>query len=175
MSGDQFIQAANRLIEILGDTCLLIGGLAVSAWGHVRATNDIDFICRLEAGDIQAKLAAHGVLTELKKGDILEGDIPWVIHGSLSDIPFQILPPLVDVDWDRAMVVALPDGKELRVVDFMDLVRLKIRAAGVRDLWDVAMLIQQRPEKRDEVREIAKSRNLLEDLDRWLEDPRIQG
>jgi hypothetical protein len=174
MSGDQFIQAANRLAEILGDACLLIGGLAVSAWGHVRATNDIDFVCRLEPDDIQAKLAAHGISTELKKGDIFEGDIPWVVHGTLSEIPFQILPPLVDVEWDRALIVALPDGIELRVVDFMDLIQLKLRAGGVRDLWDVAMLIQQHPETREEIRELAKSRHLLEDLDRWLEDPRLQ-
>ena len=174
MPDDELVRAAVRLNSILGETCLLIGGLAVSAWGHVRATEDIDFVCRLEPPDIQTLLSDRSITTQLRKGDLLEGDVPWVISGSLSEIPFQILPPVVPIEWDQATTIPMPDGSALMVVDLMSLIRLKLHARGVRDLWDVAMLIQSHPKRENEVRKLAASEDVLDELEKWLNDPRLR-
>lgn len=173
MANDDLVRVAVRLNSILEDTCLVIGGLAVSAWGHIRATEDIDLVCRLESADIKTRLSEQGISTQLRKGDLLEGDIPWVISGRLSGVPFQILPPVIPIEWDQAATIPLPDGSELTVVDLMDLIRLKLRAGGVRDLWDVAMLVQSHPEKENEIRQLAASQGTLDDLEKWLNDPRL--
>jgi len=41
MAGDDLAGVAGELARILGESGLLIGGLAVSTWGHVRATEDM--------------------------------------------------------------------------------------------------------------------------------------
>jgi len=69
MEQHDLARAAGGLSSILGDICLLIGGLAVSAWGHVRATEDIDFVSSLEPEALQELLAMHAIPTELKRGD----------------------------------------------------------------------------------------------------------
>ena len=173
MRSDDLARAAARIAAILGDASLLIGGLAVSAWGHVRATEDVDFVSSSSPDELQRLLAADGIETELERGDVLEGDIPWVLHGRVQDVPFQVLPPLVPIHWENATVVAMPDGGELRVVDLPDLLRLKLRAGGARDLWDVAVLLQKHPSLRDDARQWAKELGKLVELDAWLDDPRL--
>ena len=174
MAGDDLLRVAERIASILGDSCLLIGGLAVSAWGHIRATEGVDFICSLRPEDIQRMLSAEGISSEHRRGHILEGDIPWVVEGKLSGVPFQILPPLLPINWEHATSIPMPNGTELRVVDIDDLVQLKLKAGGALDLWDVAMILQKHPELKARIRELAESRGVLEELDRWLSDPRLK-
>lgn len=174
MGQDDLVKAAGRLSSILGDACLLIGGLAVSAWGHVRATEDIDFVSSLEPEELQELLATREIPTELKRGDVLAGDLPWVLHGKVGQVKFQVLPPPVPLAWDKATLVSMPDGAELRVVDLPDLIRLKLHAGGSGDLWDVAVLLQKHPDMRDAARQWADDVGRLKDLDAsWLDDPRL--
>ncbi len=163
-------RAAARLASVLGSDAVLVGGLAVAAWGHVRATKDVDFLCRLPAEEVRARLAASGIESHLRRGDVLEGDIPWVVEGVLEEVPFQVLPPLVD--WGGEVVLRLGEGIALRVVGLSDLLRLKLRAGGQRDLWDVAVLVTQHADHRQAARELAASLGVLDALDRWLADPR---
>lgn len=173
MEPDELANVAGRLSSILGDRCLLIGGLAVSAWGHIRATEDVDFVSSLEPDELQGLLSDAEIRTEIRRGDTLTGDIPWVIHGSVGEVPFQIMPPLVPIAWEKATRVTLPSGTELRIVDLSDLIRLKLRAAGARDLWDVAVLLRQHAELRENARDWARELGCAKELDAWLEDPRI--
>lgn len=173
MEADELTSAAARLSSILGNECLLIGGLAVSAWGHVRATEDIDFVSNLDPESLQRRLSNHKVPAELRRGDVLEGDLPWVLHGKIGSVPFQVVPPLVPIAWEKATGVTLPDGTELRIVDLADLIKLKIRAGGARDLWDVAVLLKQYGEMREDARKWADELGRLKDLDSWLNDPRL--
>jgi hypothetical protein len=173
MEADELTSAAVRLSAILGESALLIGGLAVSAWGHVRATEDIDFVSSLSPDALRQRLADHRISTELRRGDRLEGDIPWVLHGKLGSVSFQVLPPLVPIAWENATRVTLPGGGELRIVALPDLIRLKLRAGGPRDLWDVAELLRRYPEMRDDARKWASELARLEELDSWLNDPRL--
>jgi len=173
MEADDLTSAAARLSSILGESGLLIGGLAVSAWGHVRATEDIDFVSSLDPDALQQLLTRHQIRTELRRGDVLEGDIPWVIHGKVGSVPFQVLPPLVSIAWENAIRVTLPGGGELLIVALADLIKLKLRASGPRDLLDVAELLRRYPEMRDEAREWASGFHRLRELDSWLNDPRL--
>jgi hypothetical protein len=173
MEADDLTSAAARLSAILGESALLIGGLAVSAWGFVRATEDIDFVSSLEPDALQDRLTHHQIPTELRRGDVLGGDIPWVIHGKIGSVSFHVLPPLVSIDWENATRVTLPGGGELLIVALADLIKLKLRAGGPRDLWDVAELLRRYPEMRDDAREWASGFDRLEELDSWLNDPRL--
>jgi hypothetical protein len=173
MESDELANVAARLTSIVGDRCLLIGGLAVSAWGHIRATEDIDFVSSLEPGELQDVLSEAQIHTEIRRGDTLAGDIPWVVHGSVGEVSFQIIPPLVPIAWEKAVRVTLPSGIELRIVDLSDLIRLKLRAAGARDLWDVAVLLRQHAELRENARGWARELGCAGELDAWLEDPRV--
>ena len=173
MNDDDLAKAAVRVASILGKDSLLIGGLAVSAWGHVRATEDVDFVSSESPEELQRLLTNIGIQTELRRGDVLAGNLPWVIHGSVGDVSLQILPPPVPIQWENATVVKIPGGGELRVVDLPDLLRLKLRAGGTRDLWDVAVLLKKHPSLRDDARRWAKEAARLSELDAWLEDPRL--
>ncbi len=86
---------------------------------------------------------------------------------------FRVLPPLVPLAWDKATLVSMPDGTELRVVDLPDLIRLKLRAGGSGDLWDVAALLRKHPAMRDAARQWADDVGRLKDLDAWLDDSRL--
>ena len=76
MNDDDLAKAAVRVASILGAESLLIDGLAVSAWGHVRATEDVDFVSSESPEELQRLLTNDGIETELRRGDVLAGDLP---------------------------------------------------------------------------------------------------
>jgi hypothetical protein len=167
-------QAAIRLAEVLGDAGVLIGGLAVSAWGYVRATDDIDFVANVPASEVQERLAAAGFASHVLKGSVLDGDIPWCVKGTISGFAFDVLPPLVPIDFQRAVTVTLAGGKPVRVVDLETLLRLKLRAGGPQDLLDVAKLLRAHPEVVERIRAVAEKYGLWAQVERWMNDPRVR-
>lgn len=174
MSTDHdLVRVAARLASILGpDQCLLIGGLAVGGHGYVRATDDVDLIVRYPLTEARRQLEGQGIKATLMKGDILEGDFPC-LRGVLDGIRFDVLPPLVPIDWEKA-VEAPVEGIGLRLVDLEGLLRLKLRAQGVQDVLDVAVLVLRHPEYREKAREIARANRILDRLDSFLADRRTQ-
>ncbi|MBN2493331.1 MAG: hypothetical protein JXR96_01965 [Deltaproteobacteria bacterium] len=173
MSDDRLLVVAERLAGVLGEQCVLIGGLAVAAWGHVRATRDVGFASRVDASLIRERLAKAGIPNELRTGDPFGGDLEWVVHGTLDEVPFEILAPPMPVDWDAASEIDMPDGCVIRLVGLRDLLRLKIGAGGPRDLWDVASLLKSYPEERDVALSEAERQGRREALIEWLNDPRL--
>jgi len=166
--------AAARLAGTLGDGGMLIGGLAVSAWGYVRATDDIDFVANLSASVILERLESAGIKCEVRKGGVLEGDIAWCVSGTVGRIVFDILPPLVPLDFGRAVTVTLSRGRAIRVVDLDGLLRLKLRAGGPQDLLDAAQLLRRHPELVERIRPIAEAYSLWDRLEGWMKDPRLR-
>jgi hypothetical protein len=165
---------AARLASILGpEHCVLVGALAVAVHGYPRATDDVDLLTRLDLKEAQKRLAAHGVETVLRRGDVLEGDFPC-LQGVLDGVRFDVLPQLVTIQWDDA--VSLPmGGTVLRVVDLDGLIRLKLRAGGPQDLMDAAHLLLQHPDRIGRARDAARRYHLEEKLDIWLDDPRTRS
>jgi hypothetical protein len=166
--------AASRLAVALGDAGMLVGGLAVSAWGYVRATDDIDFVANLPASAVVERLESAGIKCRVRKGSMLEGDIAWCVSGKLGGVVFDVLPPLVPLDFDRAVTVTLARGNAIRVVDLDGLLRLKLRAGGPQDLLDAAQLLRRHPELVERIRPIAVAYSLWDRLEAWMKDPRLR-
>lgn len=171
---DDLEKAATRLAEILGEDGMMVGGLAVAAWGYVRATDDVDFVANLTAATVLERLKAGGISARVLKGSVLDGDIEWCIKGRLGEITFDILPPVVPLDFERAVTVTLARGNAVRVVDLDGLLRLKLRAGGPQDLLDAAQLLRKHPKFLDGIRPVAEAYSEWERLESWLNDPRLR-
>lgn len=168
-------KAAIRLAQILGpQDCLLVGGMAVGVHGYVRATKDVDFVARMKPADVLARLKLQGIAATLTQGDVLEGDFPCV-KGILDRVPFDVMPPLVPIDWEGAVNVPMGGGVTLQVVALEGLIRLKMRASGPRDLLDVAALVMQHPEHLGLAKELAVAYRVADKLKIWLRDPRLKA
>ena len=167
-------RVAVRAARMLGDRdCVLVGGLAVGAYGYARATPDVDFVTRVPLKEACQRLKAHGVSAELRRRDALEADFPFV-RATVDGAPVDVMPPLVALEWERA--VELPMGRHARllVVDLAGLIRLKLRAGGPKHLMDVAALVLRHPEHRDLARELATAYRATDHLEMWLSDPRLR-
>jgi hypothetical protein len=175
MAAGRLVRAAARLLRALGADAALAGGVAVNAYGYVRATRDVDVIVKLPLAEAQRRLEVDGISVKLFRGDVLEGDF-HCLKGELgsgrSAVRFDVLPPLVPLD--PAQFVQLEvQGQRLSVVDLSTLLRLKLRAAGIKDLYDVAMLVSLNPGSRSELERLAANRpQELERIRRMIEDPR---
>ncbi|HVR70238.1 MAG TPA: hypothetical protein VMT87_05270 [Vicinamibacteria bacterium] len=151
----------------------MIGGLAVASHGYVRATDDIDVVVSCSLGEARRRLEAAGVAVSALRGDVLEGDVPC-LKAILDGIPVDILPPVVPLEWEKAIEIPISGGR-LRVVDLEGLFRLKLRAQGVQDVLDVAVLVLRHPEYGEKAREIAAAYRVLDRLDGFLADRRTQA
>jgi hypothetical protein len=140
-----YFEVARALLAALEENeSALAGGVAVGAHGYVRATKDVDIIVGFPLSEALRRLSAHGIEAVLKKGDPIEGDFSC-LKGRLEGVPFDVIPQLVPVPWERTISLVL-EGKIVRVVDLATLLALKLRAGGARDLLDVAMLVLLHPD-----------------------------
>lgn len=102
MKRSQLEKATAKLVAAANPSeVLIVGGLAVALHGYVRATDDIDLVCRGSLNGVQKRLAEHGVVTRLLRGDPSEGDFSY-LRGEIDGISFDVLPQLVPLDWTRA-------------------------------------------------------------------------
>jgi hypothetical protein len=171
----RFVRVARRIAEALGtEDCLLAGGLAVMAWGFVRATRDVDLLTRLPLSEARSRLEANGLATRLRRGDPLEGSFSC-LKGECDGLPFDVLPQLVPIRWDAAPRVEGRGAGSLRVVPLADLLALKLKVQGAKDLMDAAMLVLLHPETEARARELATAYRVLDRFEHWLRDPRVRA
>jgi hypothetical protein len=169
------MRVARRVAKALGeDDCLLAGGLAVSAHGFVRATRDVDLVTRLSLAEAKRKLAAAGLDTTLLRGDALDGGFSC-LKGEANGLAFDVLPQLVTIHWELALPVEAGGRSRLRVVAIQDLLALKMKAQGPKDLHDAAMLVLLHPESEARAKELATAYRTLERFESWLDDPRTRA
>jgi hypothetical protein len=169
------VRAARRVAEAIGpDDCLLIGGLAVMAHGFVRGTRDVDLLTRLPLAQARKRLEQSGLPTRRMRGDPLEGDFPC-LKGDCDGVPFDVVPQIVPVHWEAAFPVGATDAGSLRVVPLADLLALKLKAQGAKDLMDAAILVLLHPETETRARELATAYGSLDRLESWLRDPRARA
>jgi hypothetical protein len=167
-------RAAIRIAEALGGDAMLIGGLAVSAWGYIRATDDVDFVTSIPAAEVQKRLEAVGLESRVLRGNVLDGDLAWCVKGTIGGFAFDVIPPPVPVDFDRATTLPLAGGKSVRVVDLETLLRLKLRVGGPQDLLDAAKLLREHPEMLERTRAVARKYGLWTRIESWMKDPRVR-
>lgn len=169
----RFVRAARRVADALGpQDCLVAGGLAVMAHGFVRATRDVDLLTRVPLRDARLRLGRVGLTTDLQRGDAMEGGFTC-LKGTCDGVPFDVLPELVPIHWERAPLVWGLATSGLRAVPLEDLLALKLKAQGAKDLMDAAMLVLLHPETKTRARELAVAYRALDRFDMWLEDPRL--
>jgi hypothetical protein len=161
------LRVAARLAGILGERTFVIGGYAVAAWGFARATGDVDLAVDLTAAEAERRLTRAGLEIRKTRGDVREGDIPWVLSGQIDGVPFQVMPPPIAIDWSRPRELAMA-GARLKVVGLGDLLRLKLKAGGPKDLMDVTELLRAHPALAAETRATAEAYGVSEELDLWL-------
>lgn len=148
--------------------------MAVAVHGYARATADVDIVTRRPLPEVRKRLAGQGVKSALRHGDAQEGDFDS-LKGVLEGIEFDILPPLVPIDWENAVDVPLGGGETLKFVDLPTLIHLKLRAGGPQDVLDVVMLLQRHPENVVRARELATAYGLAAQLESFMESPRIKA
>ena len=171
----RFIRVARKIAEALGtEDCLLAGGLAVMAHGFVRGTRDVDLLTRLPLAEARARLEASGLPTRLLKGDPLEGGFSC-LKGECEGLPFDVLPQLVPVHWEAAPRIEGRGAGSLRVVPLGDLLALKLKAQGPKDLMDAAILVLLHPVTEERALELATAYRVLDRFEHWLSDPRTQA
>jgi hypothetical protein len=165
-------ESAARVADALGrESCVLIGGLAVAAYGHERATKDVDFIARMPLRDAKKKLVAHGISVEVRRGDPFEG-VPTSLKARVNDVVVDVLPMLTRIDWDRLKEVPLSSGTAVKVIDLDTLLLLKLRAGGVQDVLDVAQLVWRNPDRLPLARDLAGRHGVAGRLESYLLDRR---
>jgi hypothetical protein len=165
---------ARRVAHVLGsDDCLLVGGLAVGAHGYVRATKDVDFVARISLSEAQKRFRERSIAASVKHGDFTEGDFPC-LQANVDGVRVDVMPPLVPIEWERSIEVALTRTEHLRVIDLDGLLRLKLRAGGPKDLMDAAVLMLRHPETLARGRELAVAYGAADRLEAWLTDPRLR-
>jgi len=143
----------------------LIGGLAVSAWGHVRATQDIDVLADstpspLQELAIRRNLAAfwetQGCVVEWRSG-AADDPIPLLLRLTLPP------PSAMTVDvlwawrpWQREALKRSSVVRVARTTIFVlhpeDLILMKLQAGGPQDLLDVESILSANPQELDRQR-----------------------
>jgi hypothetical protein len=161
------LRVAARLTDVLGERTFVIGGYAVAAWGFERATQDVDLAVDLSAAEAERRLTSAGLEVRKTRGGVREGDLPWVLSGQMDGVPFQVMPPAVAIDWLHSRELDMA-GARLKVVGLSDLLRLKLKAGGPKDLMDVTELLRAHPGLAAGTRATAEAYGVSEELDLWL-------
>jgi hypothetical protein len=141
----------------------LLGGLAVSTWGVVRATQDIDFLADSDPSPIRdlalrdklANFIDHqNCRADWRVGDF-DDPIPLLLKielpAALGNVGADIL--WAHKRWQREALVravgVVMDGGSIPVLHPEDLILMKLDAGGPQDLLDVEQLIAIGPAQVD--------------------------
>ncbi len=193
----RFAPALRALQKLFQDAALafkipirfaLVGGLAVSAWGVVRATQDIDLLAdstpsplrnqALRAG-LQSFLQERGCAIEWRVGEA-DDPIPLLLRIEMlrpaSGLAADVL--WAHKRWQREALMRRISLRVSRLDVFVlhpeDLVLMKLEAGGPQDLLDVEALLSNAPSELDvrQLRRKAAQLRLGMELDRCLRHSR---
>jgi hypothetical protein len=168
----------------------LIGGLGVSAWGAVRATQDIDLLADSDSDPVRDPEFRKRLQRHLEeKGCVVE----WKIGGFDDPVPLLLRLKLarsaggmtVDILWAHkryqreALLRSIPlklGRLEVPVLHPEDLILMKLEAGGPQDLLDVETLLANPPQELSLVnlRRKAAALRLGEILDECLRNARAK-
>ncbi len=137
-----------RLFERTNTDYAIIGGFAVAAWGELRATRDIDFLCSVKDLDtLKSGLTEEGFAFEHRVGDS-DDPISHVIRidtGSEEDIyDIDVLAGIKGAPADlllRARIVPV-ESIVVKVAGPEDMVVLKLLGGSARDMEDARGILR---------------------------------
>ena len=124
------MRVASAQLCRLGVRHVLVGGLAVGAWGYPRATKDVDFLVGDEAYEHHA-----GGLVTMKPG------VPIQVGGVAIDF---LSPKSGEAQMERALgpSVGIEVEVEVPVAPLEVLIHLKLKSPRQKDLADVVELVK---------------------------------
>ena len=117
-------EASARFLRERGIKRLLVGGLAIGAYGHPRATKDVDFL----VSDNAFQHHGGGIVTML--GPVQVNGVPVACLSAGADEPF--LEELLDT----------PAPGSVPVIPLEGLVYLKLKAGRAQDVADMVALVK---------------------------------
>lgn len=149
---------------------LVVGGLAVAAHGHGRATFDIDLVVQLHPDNAQRAISALGTLgyrptapvpasqfADPEKRAVWIREKNMVVfqlhsdHHPETQIDLFVSEPFdFDSEYDQAMIGEILPDLPVRFVRLDTLVRMKEAVGRAKDLEDVRQLKLLVSERRDE-------------------------
>ncbi|WP_258359490.1 nucleotidyl transferase AbiEii/AbiGii toxin family protein [Moorella sulfitireducens] len=140
---DPIIKVSTILEKIDMPYCL-IGGYAVAAYGAPRYTADVDFlVSRLNdyLAHLQANLQEENLSFVLSRTDVLDplGDIITI----KLTVPVQLIEAKYTYHYkaiERAQIIKY-ENHDLKIISPEDLIILKLKAGGPKDLWDVENIL----------------------------------
>jgi len=163
------LSRASILLDLLDET-VMIGGLAVSSYGFIRHTEDVDMATALPKDDVIHRLSSRCKSVKCINGDI-DDPLSWVIHGKIDNVEFQIL-NAKDIHVTPSVHI-LAKSSNLKIATLSDLIQSKIVAGGHQDLCDVAVLIMMHPEFLPVALDAAATQQCSDRLNDWLSDKRL--
>ncbi|MBI5554826.1 MAG: nucleotidyl transferase AbiEii/AbiGii toxin family protein [Elusimicrobia bacterium] len=162
----------------------LIGGMAVSAWGLVRATKDIDFLVSLvkresALSEFENILTKHKIKFTVHKGGyadpiglLLDLQVPV----RLEKVSVQLI--IATKTWEEEFAQATIEVKmgkiSIPVIKAEELIVMKLRAGGPLDIYDIQQLLKINKNKKDfnekELRQKSKEMRLEKKLNKIIGD-----
>jgi hypothetical protein len=144
-----------RALEPLGYPIALIGGTALAAWNHARATRDIDLLIGVSANDFDRVVGSLRAANCRPKsepiirslGQINVAQFLYTPPGEFYDAQFDLW--LADSDLYRSALARrvrreLPGvNHPIDVINCDDLILLKLSAGRLIDRADAAMLLRE--------------------------------
>jgi len=148
-------------LEPLGFPCALMGGAALAAWNHPRATRDIDLLIGIVGSDVDRLIAEFEAT-----GCRLRHDSPVSTLGSLKFVQFLYTPPgeFYDAQFDlwlaetelQKSAIARRQRRDvpgvsspLYVLSCDDLILFKLLAGRMIDRADAAVLLRENRDSMD--------------------------
>ncbi len=162
----------------------LIGGMAVSAWGIVRATKDIDFLVSLVKREsalleFEKILKKHKIIFTAHKGDYADPiglllDLQIPVRSKKISVQIIIATKTWEEEFARATIVVKIGKISIPVIKAEELIVMKLRAGGPLDIYDVQQLLKINKNKKDfnekELRQKSKEMHVEKKLNKIIGD-----
>jgi predicted nucleotidyltransferase len=154
---------AERVVGALkarGIQFAVIGGHALTAYGYIRATRDVDLLtsCELDVlPSVAEELRGDGIAVVFRpRGDLGQDDLDGTITaGDPNVAPVQVVNIKSSIGRDALESATTVDSYPMPVVSLEHLIALKVKANGHRDRADVIELLTRHNNlDRDKLRQL---------------------
>jgi predicted nucleotidyltransferase len=173
----QALRKILSVLENLGISYALIGGLALAFYEIVRATKVLDLLILLSPADmanLAEQLTANGLPASARKGapgDPIVGVVVVQVPVGGGQLTCDLLLP--SARWQSEAVRNARtfelEGLPVRVVQARDLFLLKLHAGGPQDLLDASQLLQMQDEATGSAwKDAASDMHMGDELERCL-------
>ncbi len=158
---------------------VVIGGLAVGIWGHIRATKDIDILSDLKEeilNDFKDILQKRGYEIDIRRGDVFD-PVPLLLRITIPEDRGG--PAIADIlivtrDWERQILknkrLIRYEGLTVNLISVEDLILLKLKSGSPLDQVDAkeVFLINKDEIDMEELKNRARRMKIDRSLERFL-------